>query len=63
MHGARARSSHADPHPTQSIPVARAQSVASSTVIMLGRLQLELCQTYGAENARKVLQAIMGTME
>jgi hypothetical protein len=24
---------------------------------MLGRLQLELCQTYGAENARKVLQS------
>jgi hypothetical protein len=31
--------------------------------IMLGRLQHELCQAYGAEDARKVLQAIMDTIE
>jgi hypothetical protein len=31
--------------------------------IMLGRLQHELREAYGAENARKVLQAIMDTME
>jgi hypothetical protein len=31
--------------------------------IILGRLQRELCRAYGAENARKVLQAIMDTME
>jgi len=30
--------------------------------IMLGRLQHELREVYGAENARKVLQAIMDTM-
>jgi len=30
--------------------------------IMLGRLQHELRDAYGAENARKVLQAIMETM-
>lgn len=29
---------------------------------MLGRLQHELRDAYGAENARKVLQAIMETM-
>jgi hypothetical protein len=31
--------------------------------IMLGRLQYELREAYGAENARKVLPAIMDTME
>jgi hypothetical protein len=31
--------------------------------IILGRIQQELCQVYGAENARKVLQAIRETME
>ena len=31
--------------------------------IMLGRLQHELREAYGAENARKVMQAIMDTME
>ena len=31
--------------------------------IILGRLQHELREAYGAENARKVLQAIMDTME
>jgi hypothetical protein len=31
--------------------------------IMLGRLQQELRKAYGAENAHKVLQAIMETME
>jgi hypothetical protein len=31
--------------------------------IILGRLQRELCRAYGAENARKVQQAIMDTME
>jgi hypothetical protein len=31
--------------------------------IILGRLQDELRQAYGAENARKVLQAITDTME
>jgi hypothetical protein len=31
--------------------------------IMLGRLQRELREAYGAENARRVLQAIMDTME
>ena len=31
--------------------------------IMLGRMQQELREAYGAENARKVLQAIMDTME
>ena len=31
--------------------------------IMLGRLQHELRDAYGAENARKVLQAILDTME
>jgi hypothetical protein len=30
---------------------------------MLGRLQHELLEAYGAENVRKVLQAIMDTME
>ena len=31
--------------------------------IMLGRLQHELKEAYGVENARKVMQAIMNTME
>jgi len=31
--------------------------------IILGGLQRELCRAYGAENARKVLQAIVDTME
>jgi hypothetical protein len=31
--------------------------------IILGRLHEELRQAYGPENARKVLQAIMNTME
>jgi hypothetical protein len=31
--------------------------------IILGRLQHELREAYGAENARKVMQAIMDTME
>jgi hypothetical protein len=31
--------------------------------IILGRLQRELCQAYGADKARKVLQAIMNTLE
>jgi hypothetical protein len=31
--------------------------------IILGRLQQELREAYGTENARKVLQAIMETME
>jgi hypothetical protein len=31
--------------------------------IMLARLQHELREAYGAEDARKVLQAIMDTME
>jgi hypothetical protein len=31
--------------------------------IMLGRLQHQLRDAYGAENARKVLQAILDTME
>jgi hypothetical protein len=31
--------------------------------IMLGRLQHELREAYGAENARKVMQAIMDTIE
>ena len=30
---------------------------------MLGRIQQELCDAYGAENARKVLQAILDTMK
>ena len=30
---------------------------------MLGRIQHELSDAYGAENARKVLQAIMDTLE
>jgi hypothetical protein len=31
--------------------------------IMLGRLQHELREAYGAENARKVMQAIADTIE
>jgi hypothetical protein len=31
--------------------------------ILLGRLQQELREAYGSENARKVMQAIMDTME
>ena len=31
--------------------------------IILGRLQQELRDAYGADNARKVLQAIMDTMK
>jgi hypothetical protein len=31
--------------------------------IMLGRLQHELRDAYGAENARKVMHAILETME
>jgi hypothetical protein len=31
--------------------------------ILLGRIQQELCDAYGAENARKVLQAILDTMK
>jgi hypothetical protein len=31
--------------------------------IILGRLQQELRAAYGAENARKVMQAIMDTLE
>jgi hypothetical protein len=31
--------------------------------IMLGRLQAELRKAYGPEDARKVLQAIIDTME
>jgi hypothetical protein len=31
--------------------------------VMIGRLQEELRKAYGPENARKVLQAIMDTME
>jgi hypothetical protein len=31
--------------------------------IMLGRLQHELRESYGAENARKVMRAIMDTIE
>jgi len=31
--------------------------------ILLGRLQHELRESYGAENARKVMQAIMDTVE
>jgi hypothetical protein len=31
--------------------------------IMLGRIQQELCDAYGAENARKMLQAILDTMK
>jgi hypothetical protein len=30
---------------------------------MLGRIQHKLSDAYGAENARKVLQAIMDTLE
>jgi hypothetical protein len=31
--------------------------------ILLGRIQQELRDAYGAENARKVMQAIMDTIE
>ena len=36
---------------------------AETFSIILGRLQHELRQAYGAENARKVMQAIMDTIE
>jgi len=45
--------------------LAQSQPLAArfSFPVMLGRLQQELRDAYGVENARKVMQAIMDTMK